>query len=121
MDGRQKGGPNGLMFMEFLAPLSPNPKVMNDLIPCCHRKKILTFLLSLSLTVSISCPTLAAPSCPAHVTFDNRGQLHSRHLRHSTGSLTVLAVRSCYFELGNLERSGYYRDMFGLNPQWLGG
>lgn len=118
MDGRQKGGPYGLMFMEFLAP---SPKVMSDLIPCCHRKKISTFLLSLSLTVSISCPTFAAPSCPAHVTFDNRGQLHSRHLRNSTGSLTVLAVRSCYFELGNLERSGYYRDMFGLNPQPLNG
>lgn len=39
------------MFMEFLAPLSPSPKVMNDLIPCCRRKKIPTFLLSLSLTV----------------------------------------------------------------------
>lgn len=28
IDGRQKGGPYGLMFMEFLAPLSPSPKVM---------------------------------------------------------------------------------------------
>lgn len=111
------------MFLEILAPRTQSPIAKIRFFAGTARK-FLTFLLSLSLTVSEgtakgpsqnflnarfsisddllpnanSYPTFRALSCPAYETFDGWRVTALGHLRLSTGLLNVLPVGSHYLE-----------------------